>query len=72
MDYEASVYGHFGQGLVHCRLPFDLVSHDGVEKFRRFLDDAADLVVSYGGTLSGEHGDGQARAAMLAKCMAKS
>ncbi|MDQ6654220.1 MAG: FAD-binding oxidoreductase [Verrucomicrobiota bacterium] len=66
-DYRASVYGHFGQGLVHCRIPFDLVTHDGVAKFRSFLSDAADLVVSYGGSLSGEHGDGQARAALLPK-----
>ncbi|MDQ6912261.1 MAG: FAD-binding protein [Verrucomicrobiota bacterium] len=66
-DYDTSVYGHFGQGLIHCRIPFDLVTHNGVEKFRAFLNDAADLVVSYGGTLSGEHGDGQARAALLPK-----
>ncbi len=66
-DYDASVYGHFGQGLVHCRIPFDLVTHTGIEKYRDFLDDAADLVVSYGGSLSGEHGDGQARAALLPK-----
>ncbi len=66
-DYDASVYGHFGQGLVHCRIPFDLVTHTGIEKFRAFLDDAADLVISYGGSLSGEHGDGQARAALLPK-----
>ena len=66
-DYDASVYGHFGQGLVHCRIPFDLKTHDGIEKFRDFLDHAADLVVSYGGSLSGEHGDGQARAALLPK-----
>ncbi|MDQ6914167.1 MAG: 4Fe-4S dicluster domain-containing protein, partial [Verrucomicrobiota bacterium] len=66
-DYDASVYGHFGQGLVHCRIPFDLVTHDGIHKFRDFLDSAADLVVSYGGSLSGEHGDGQARAALLPK-----
>ncbi len=66
-DYDASVYGHFGQGLVHCRIPFDLYTHDGIEKFRDFLDHAADLVVSYGGSLSGEHGDGQARAALLPK-----
>ena len=46
---------------------FDLVTHTGIEKFRAFLDDAADLVVSYGGSLSGEHGDGQARAALLPK-----
>ena len=66
-DYDASVYGHFGQGLVHCRIPFDLKTHNGIEKFRDFLDHAADLVISYGGSLSGEHGDGQARAALLPK-----
>ncbi len=66
-DYDASVYGHFGQGLVHCRLPFELGTEDGRKKFRAFLDDAADLVVSYGGSISGEHGDGQARAALLPK-----
>ncbi|HJT81564.1 MAG TPA: FAD-linked oxidase C-terminal domain-containing protein, partial [Chthoniobacterales bacterium] len=66
-QYKASVYGHFGQGLVHCRIPFDLVTRDGISKFRSFLDDAANLVVSYGGSLSGEHGDGQARAALLPK-----
>ena len=66
-DYDASVYGHFGQGLVHCRLPFEFGTQRGREKFRAFLDDAADLVVSYGGSISGEHGDGQARAALLPK-----
>ncbi len=66
-DYDGSVYGHFGQGLVHCRLPFDFGSDRGRKKFRAFLDDAADLVLSYGGSLSGEHGDGQARAALLPK-----
>ena len=64
-DYDASVYGHFGQGLVHCRIPFDLETHDGIEKYRAFLDEAAELVVSYGGSLSGEHGDGQSRAELL-------
>jgi FAD/FMN-containing dehydrogenase/Fe-S oxidoreductase len=62
---QASVYGHFGQACVHCRIPFDLVTADGVAAFRSFLEDAADLVASYGGSLSGEHGDGQARAELL-------
>lgn len=65
--YEASVYGHFGDGLVHCRVPFDLRTETGVAKWRRFLDEAADLVVGYGGSLSGEHGDGEARGALLEK-----
>lgn len=63
--YEASVYGHFGDGLVHCRVPFDLRSEEGLTAWRRFLDEAADLVVRHGGSLSGEHGDGQARAELL-------
>jgi len=65
--YDASFYGHFGDGLLHCRIDFDLHSEDGLANWQRFLDEAADLVVSYGGSLSGEHGDGQARAALLEK-----
>ncbi|MDH6129036.1 hypothetical protein P3T39_006025 [Kitasatospora sp. GP82] len=58
---QASLYGHFGQGCVHTRIPFELREGKGVEAFRAFLFEAADLVASYGGSLSGEHGDGQAR-----------
>jgi len=63
--YETALYGHFGQGCVHNRINFDLVSEAGIRKFRAFLDQGADLVVRYGGSLSGEHGDGQARGALL-------
>jgi FAD/FMN-containing dehydrogenase/Fe-S oxidoreductase len=66
-NYEADLYGHFGQGCVHTRIDFDLETAAGIQKFRSFLDDAADLVVRYGGSLSGEHGDGQARAELLPK-----
>ncbi|MGK4585191.1 FAD-binding and (Fe-S)-binding domain-containing protein [Kitasatospora sp. HPMI-4] len=62
---QASLYGHFGQGCVHTRIPFKLREGKGVEAFRAFLFDAADLVASYGGSLSGEHGDGQARGELL-------
>ncbi|MFG2819609.1 FAD-binding and (Fe-S)-binding domain-containing protein [Kitasatospora sp. NPDC048365] len=62
---QASLYGHFGQGCVHTRIPFELREGKGVEAFRSFLFDAADLVASYGGSLSGEHGDGQARGELL-------
>ncbi|MFC4855782.1 FAD-binding and (Fe-S)-binding domain-containing protein [Actinophytocola glycyrrhizae] len=62
-----SLYGHFGQGCVHVRIPFRLDTAPGVAAFRRFLRRAADLVVSYGGSLSGEHGDGQARGALLVR-----
>jgi FAD/FMN-containing dehydrogenase/Fe-S oxidoreductase len=60
-----SLYGHFGQGCVHTRIPFDLRSAQGIAHFRDFLVRATDLVVSYGGSLSGEHGDGQARGELL-------
>lgn len=66
-DYKVSVYGHFGQGCVHCRIPFNMETQEGVEKFRKFMDDASNLVLKYGGSLSGEHGDGQARAELLGK-----
>ncbi|KPH99996.1 D-lactate dehydrogenase (cytochrome) [Actinobacteria bacterium OV450] len=62
---QASLYGHFGQGCVHTRIPFELRDGKGVQAFRAFLFDAADLVSSYGGSLSGEHGDGQARGELL-------
>ncbi|MFZ5779964.1 MAG: FAD-binding and (Fe-S)-binding domain-containing protein [Pseudomonadota bacterium] len=65
--YEASVYGHFGDGLVHCRVPFDLRSEAGVANWQRFLSEASDLIVRYGGSMSGEHGDGQARGALIEK-----
>ncbi|GAB3966068.1 FAD-binding and (Fe-S)-binding domain-containing protein [Actinoallomurus acanthiterrae] len=65
-DYgQASLYGHFGQGCVHTRIAFDLEDPDGVGKYRRFVERAARLVASYGGSLSGEHGDGQSRAELL-------
>jgi FAD/FMN-containing dehydrogenase/Fe-S oxidoreductase len=61
----SALYGHFGQGCVHTRIPFDLVTSGGIATFRRFIERAADLVVSYGGSFSGEHGDGQSRAELL-------
>ena len=64
---EPSLYGHFGQGCIHCRLPFDVRTAEGIATFRGFMSAASDLVVSYGGSLSGEHGDGQARAEFLPK-----
>jgi len=63
--YKGSLYGHFGHGCVHTRINFDLRSTDGIAKFRKFMEEAADLVVSYGGSISGEHGDGQSRAELL-------
>jgi FAD/FMN-containing dehydrogenase/Fe-S oxidoreductase len=65
--YKGSLYGHFGHACVHTRLNFDFQSKEGIAKFRKFVEEAADLVISYGGSLSGEHGDGQARAELLPK-----
>jgi FAD/FMN-containing dehydrogenase/Fe-S oxidoreductase len=64
-DLMPSLYGHFGQGCVHTRIPFDLYSSEGVATYRRFMESAADLVVTHGGSLSGEHGDGQSRGELL-------
>jgi FAD/FMN-containing dehydrogenase/Fe-S oxidoreductase len=64
-EAQPSLYGHFGQGCVHTRIPFRLTSREGVADYRRFLERAADLVASYGGSLSGEHGDGQTRGELL-------
>src|SRR5450631_2858744 len=61
------MYGHFGQGCVHLRISFDLVTAEGIRKYREFIDQAADIVLAHGGSLSGEHGDGQSRAALLPK-----
>jgi FAD/FMN-containing dehydrogenase/Fe-S oxidoreductase len=63
--YSPALFGHFGEGCVHSHIDFDLRSAEGLRTWRRFLEDAADLVVSYGGSLSGEHGDGRARAFLL-------
>ncbi|MGH9455432.1 MAG: FAD-binding and (Fe-S)-binding domain-containing protein, partial [Terriglobia bacterium] len=60
--YRGSIYGHFGQGCVHIRINFDLKTAEGIRIFRRFLGEAAALAARYGGSLSGEHGDGQSRA----------
>ena len=65
--YESALYGHYGNGCVHARWNFDLKSAGGIRAFRSFVDEAADLVVSYGGSISGEHGDGQSKAELLPK-----
>jgi len=65
--YKAALYGHFGDGCIHCRINFDLKTAEGLANWHAFMEEAADLVVSYGGSLSGEHGDGQQRAELLPK-----
>ena len=66
-QYKSALYGHFGQGCIHCRVDFDLMSEPGIRKWRSFMEEATDLVTSYGGSLSGEHGDGQSKAEFLYK-----
>lgn len=65
--YNAALYGHFGEGCLHARINFDLTAADGVRRYRAFLEEAADLVTAHGGSLSGEHGDGQQRGPLLAR-----
>ena len=60
-----SLYGHFGHGCVHCSIPFDLTSEPGIAAYRSFVERAAALCVRHRGSLSGEHGDGQARGELL-------
>jgi len=63
--YRTSLYGHFGDGCIHARINFELRTPAGLAHWRRFLTEAAALVVRYGGSLSGEHGDGQAKGELL-------
>ena len=65
--YTTPMYGHFGQGCVHLRITFDLETQQGIHNFREFIEQASDIVLAHGGSLSGEHGDGQSRAALLPK-----
>jgi FAD/FMN-containing dehydrogenase/Fe-S oxidoreductase len=65
--YRTPMYGHFGQGCVHLRITFDFKTTEGVRNYRTFIEQAADIVLKYGGSFSGEHGDGQSRAALLPK-----
>jgi FAD/FMN-containing dehydrogenase/Fe-S oxidoreductase len=65
--YVGAMYGHFGQGCIHSRISFDLRDAHGIAQYRRFMEEAADLCISFGGSVSGEHGDGQQRAELLEK-----
>ena len=65
--YTSPIYGHFGQGCVHLRITFDLETTEGIDKYQQFIEQAADIVLAHGGSLSGEHGDGQSRGALLPK-----
>ena len=60
---DGLAYGHFGDGCVHLRI--DIPLEESPAPLRAFMVDAAALVASYGGSLSGEHGDGRARSELL-------
>ncbi len=60
-------YGHFGEGCVHSRINFDLASSKGIAEFRFTMEELAAAVAEFGGSLSGEHGDGLARSELLPK-----
>ncbi len=66
-NYQAAFYGHFGHGCIHMQVSFDFESEQGIRRYAEFIDRGADLVIRYGGSLSGEHGDGQSRGALLPK-----
>ncbi len=60
-DTYASFYAHAGPGCLHVRPLVDTKTVEGVERMQSIADDVTDLVVEYGGSVSGEHGDGRAR-----------
>ncbi|MDO4887576.1 MAG: FAD-binding and (Fe-S)-binding domain-containing protein [Actinomycetaceae bacterium] len=64
---DGLLYGHFGDGCLHIRIDFPLEDDAGRPVFRRFMEEAADLAASFGGSLSGEHGDGRARSELLGR-----
>ena len=64
-NYKCSLYGHFGDGCIHTRIEFGLKTKDGIEHYKKFVREAAELVVGFGGSISGEHGDGQSKADLL-------
>lgn len=64
---SGAAYGHFGEGCMHMRFDFDLMSDHGVAAYRSFVEEATDLVVGLGGSVSGEHGDGRARGELVAR-----
>jgi Fe-S oxidoreductase/FAD/FMN-containing dehydrogenase len=66
-NYQAAFYGHFGHGCIHMQVSFDFETEQGIRRYEEFINRGADLVVRYGGSLSGEHGDGQSRGALLPK-----
>ncbi|MFN3326424.1 MAG: FAD-binding and (Fe-S)-binding domain-containing protein [Bryobacteraceae bacterium] len=63
----AGVYAHASVGCLHVRPVVNLKTGEGVAKFEAIANDIADLVLEYGGALSGEHGDGLVRSPFMRK-----
>jgi Fe-S oxidoreductase len=63
----AGVYAHASVGCLHVRPVVNLKTADGVAKFEAIANEVADLVLEFGGALSGEHGDGLVRGAFNQK-----
>ena len=64
-------YGHASVGLLHLRPELNLKQPEGIEKFKALAADVADLVAEFGGSLSGEHGDGRLRGPFVARILGK-
>jgi len=60
-DTVAGVYAHASVGCLHVRPVVNMKTSDGVARFEAIANDIADLVLEFGGALSGEHGDGLVR-----------
>jgi FAD/FMN-containing dehydrogenase/Fe-S oxidoreductase len=66
-ETRAGIYAHASVGCLHVRPVVNLKTEEGVRKFEAIANDVADLVLEYGGALSGEHGDGLVRSPFLRK-----
>jgi FAD/FMN-containing dehydrogenase/Fe-S oxidoreductase len=64
---QAGVYAHASVGCLHVRPVVDLKTAEGVQRFESIAAGVAELVLEYGGALSGEHGDGLVRSPFLEK-----
>ncbi|MDQ2926538.1 MAG: FAD-binding protein [Acidobacteriota bacterium] len=64
---SAGVYAHASVGCLHVRPVVNLKTADGIRKFESLATEVADLVLEFGGALSGEHGDGLVRSPFLRK-----
>jgi FAD/FMN-containing dehydrogenase/Fe-S oxidoreductase len=64
---SAGIYAHASVGCLHVRPVVNLKTEEGVRKFEAIANDVSDLVLKYGGALSGEHGDGYLRSPFMEK-----